>query len=134
MLGCCLSLQFVKFLLVGATAAVLHWLARLALSQVMPFAYAVALAYVVGMAVAFELNRRFVFPASRRATTLQARDFVLTNLAFFPVVWGVSMGLRTLFWRLGMVRYVEGLAHAIAIATPVLATFLVYKFIAFKES
>lgn len=128
------SLQFVKFLFVGVTAALLHWLARLALSQVMSFALAVALAYGVGIAVAFELNRRFVFPASQRPMVKQARDFVLVNVAFFPVVWLAAMGFRLLLAHLGFTFFVNEIAHALAIAIPVFATFIVYKFIAFRRN
>jgi len=126
------SLQFVKFLLVGTSAAVLHWLARVGLSQFLSFPWAVTLAYGVGIAVAFELNRRFVFPSSARPMLKQARDFVLVNVAFFPVVWGAAMALRQCFIQAGLTHFVNELAHGLAIVIPVLATFLIYKFIAFK--
>jgi putative flippase GtrA len=129
-----LTRQFGLFVAVGATAAVLHWLARYGLSHWLPFWLAVVLAYGVGMAVAFALNRAYVFPGSPRPLERQVRDFVLINLAFFPVVWAVSMGLAVyvLPW-LGVPRWREEIAHAIAIGIPVVATFLLHKFITFKE-
>lgn len=125
------STQFLRFLLVGATAALLHWLARYWLSCWVSFPLAVALAYVVGIAVAFELNRRWVFPTSPRPLARQARDFILVNLAFFPVVWVAAVALRGVLSPLLPVDLVEGIAHALAIALPMLITFLIYKFIAF---
>lgn len=116
------------FLAVGGSAAVLHWLARLLLSNWLPFVWAVALAYALGMAVAFLLNSHFVFPASNKPRPAQARSFVLVNLLFFPVVWLASLALQHVLKGLGMVRHSEELAHALAIAVPMFATFLIYKF------
>lgn len=98
----------------------------------MPFPWAVAIAYCVGMAVAFLLNSLFVFPNSVKPRSAQARDFVLVNLAFFPLVWAVSIYVNAGLKALGMTNHSEEFAHAIAISVPLLATFLLYKFVAFK--
>jgi putative flippase GtrA len=128
-----LSRQFLGFLAVGGLAALLHWLSRLLLSVWLPFVWAVGLAYGVGMAVAFVLNSRFVFPASSKSRHTQVRDFVLVNLVFFPLVWLASLAVNELLGALGMRRHTEELAHAIAIAMPMCATFLIYKFHTFGE-
>jgi putative flippase GtrA len=125
--------QFLGFLAVGGLAALMHWLARLCLSIWLPFSWAVMIAYVVGMAVAFLLNSLFVFQKSKKARHAQARDFVLVNLSFFPVVWLASVQVNQWLKTLGMISHSEELAHAIAIPLPMLATFLIYKFFAFKE-
>lgn len=128
-----LSRQFLGFVAVGGTAALLHWLARIVLSLWLPFSMAVVLAYGVGMLVAFALNSFFVFQRSTRPRALQARDFVIVNLLSFPVVWFASLRIDSGLRSLGMTHYSEALAHGIAIALPMLATFLIYKFHAFKE-
>lgn len=129
-----LTWQFVGFLAVGGLAALLHWLARIGFSQWLPFALAVTCAYGVGMAVAFVLNGLFVFPNSERARHLQVRDFVLVNLAFFPVVWLAAVKINECLLALGFTWHHEALAHALAIPLPMLATFLIYKFFAFRET
>jgi putative flippase GtrA len=128
-----LSRQFLGFLAVGGLAALMNWLARLLLGTWLPFAWSVGLAYGVGMAVAFVLNSLFVFPASSKPRHLQVRSFVLVNLAFFPLVWLASLALKQLLGALGMARHSEELAHAMAIALPMCATFLIYKFHTFGE-
>lgn len=128
-----LTRQFLIFLIVGGIAAILHWLARLLLSTIFPFSIAVAIAYVIGMTVAFILNVLYVFPVSDKPRRNQIRDFVIVNLSFFPVVWFASLQVNILLKSLGMVMYTEELAHALAIPLPMLATFLIYKFFAFKE-
>ena len=76
----------------------------------------------------------FVFPKSEKARHAQARDFVWINLSFFPVVWFFSLQINSWLKTIGMVSHSEELAHAIAIPLPMFATFLIYKFFAFKES
>ena len=133
MLKLFLSRQFAGFLVAGGMAALLHWLTRILLSLVMPFSWAVFFAYGVGMAVAFLLNSYFVFPASDKPVARQARDFFVINLCFFPVVWLVALQLNRLLVDSGVVEFSEEIAHAFAISIPVLATFLLYKFFAFRE-
>ncbi len=120
--------QFLGFLAVGASAALLNWLARLMLSRWLPFAWAVALAYVLGMAAAFALNSRFVFPTSNKPRQAQARSFVLVNLLFFPAVWLASLAIQHWLGHVGVAHHSEELAHALALAVPMFATFLIYKF------
>ncbi|MEI7445494.1 MAG: GtrA family protein [Burkholderiales bacterium] len=128
-----LTAQFAVFLLVGGTAAAANWLARLVLSTWLAFGWAVVAAYAIGMLSAFLLNRRFVFPRSTRPVALQARDFVLINVVSFPVVWLAAIGLDAGLRALGMPRFTQELAHAVAVALPAVVSFLLYKFVAFRD-
>ena len=125
--------QFLGFLAVGGTAALLNWLARIGFSHWLPFWLAVALAYAVGMLVAFLLNSFFVFNRSTRPRAQQARSFVTINLVCLFIVWAASIGLERMLRAQGMANHTEELAHAIAISLPMLVNFLLYKFHAFKE-
>ena len=129
-----LTRQFLGFLVVGGLAALLNWSARILLSVWLPFSTAIIIAYIVGMVTAFLLNSFFVFPKSEKARHAQARDFVWINLLSFPVVWFFSLQINSWLKTIGMVSYSEELAHAIAIPLPMFATFLIYKFFAFKEN
>ena len=125
--------QFLAFLSVGGTAAFLNWSARIVLSWWFPFAWAVAVAYAIGMSTAFILNSLIVFPRSEKPRHKQARDFTVVNLGFFPVVWSASIMIYHGFLATGMTFYPEAIAHGIAVSIPMLATFLLYKFFAFKD-
>lgn len=125
--------QFLVFLLVGGFAALLNWLARIYLSTWLPFSSAIIIAYCIGMSVAFTLNHFFVFPTSTKATRTQARDFILVNLSLFPLVWFVSIVVNHWLNVIGIINYSKELAHAIAISSPMIFTFLFYKFVAFQE-
>lgn len=127
--------QFGLFLLVGGTAAAVNWLARLWLQSYASFAAAVALAYGVGVIVAFILNCIFVFPNSRQTLLHRISFFVATNLTMFPLVWIVSVITeRYVMPLLGIVAYAEGLSHGIGLAAPVLASFLIHKFFTFGRN
>ena len=125
--------QFLGFLAVGGLAALLHWVARILLSNWLPFSWAVMIAYAIGMLIAFILNSFFVFPKSKRARLSQARDFILVNLSFLPLVWFTSIQVNNWLKTHGMLSHSEELAHAIAISLPMLVTYLIYKFFTFKE-
>ena len=125
--------SFLGFLAVGGLAALLHWLSRIILSNWMSFSGAVTIAYFVGMLVAFTLNSFFVFPHSKKPKYKQARDFVIVNLSFFPVVWLGSITFNHALQAMGMVRYTQVLAHGMAVAIPMVATFLIYKIFTFKD-
>lgn len=129
-----LSRQFLLFLAVGGTAAFLHWLSRIILSHWFSFSWAVILAYGVGMAVAFTLNSLLVFPGSIKPRHRQARDFCVVNLAFFPFVWAAAIAVERLLGSLGITLFREALAHGVAVSIPMFATFLAYKFFAFKDA
>ncbi len=128
-----LTLQFLVFLGVGGTAAAANWVSRLVLSRWLAFGWAVTSAYAIGMMVAFLLNRHFVFPRSSRPVELQARDFALINAVSFPLVWLASIGLEAGLRALGMTRHTEAIAHAAAVALPAVLSFLLYKFVAFRD-
>lgn len=127
------TMQFFGFLAVGGLAALLHWLSRLLLSFWLPFLWAVVTAYIVGMVIAYLLNRFFIFPNSKKPMHAQARDFFLVNLSFLPLVWLIAVLTDKWLKVLGMTSYTEELAHALAISIPMFATFLIYKFFTFKE-
>jgi len=126
--------QFLGFLAVGGFSAFLHWAARIVLNIWIPFSWAVVAAYAIGMSTAFCLYSIYIFPKSSKQKHLQARDFIIVNLAFFPIVWGASLALDYSFKQLGMVNFRHELSHAIAVVLPTIATFLIYKFFAFKDA
>ena len=129
-----MSRQFLGFLAVGGFAALMNWLTRWLLSLWLPYFWAVGLAYVVGMGFAFVLNSLWIFPHSNKPGPMQARHFVVVNLLFLPLVWLTAIALNALFKQFGMPTHTEDWAHAIALATPMIATFLIYKFHIFRDA
>ena len=76
--------------LVGGVALVCHWLSRFAFNVFVSYAWAIVLAYLVGILVAFILNKIYVFPYSQRSLNFEMSFFFLVNIAAFPFVWAVA--------------------------------------------
>jgi putative flippase GtrA len=128
--------QFLRFLALGGLAAGVNWLSRFPLQRVMTFAQAVALAYVIGMVVAFVLFRLYVFPASPQPLNRQIRFFVLVNIAGIVQVWAVSMALvYYLFPAIGFVGALsEPVGHGIAIGVPTISSYFGHRYLTFRHS
>ncbi len=128
-----LTKQFLKFLLVGGSAAMVNWVARIIIDIWLGFSAAVVLAYAFGMGFAFILNKIYVFPESTRSTSKQIRDFTITNTIAFPIVWSLSLLFKMILEDyIGFYSYSAELAHLVALSAPMLVSFLIYKFVAFK--
>ncbi|MGH8475571.1 MAG: GtrA family protein [Methylococcales bacterium] len=126
--------QFLRFLAVGGLAAIVNWLSRIQFSNWLSFPWAIASAYAVGMSLAFALNSFFVYLKSEKPRHKQARDFVIVNLSFLPLVWIASITIDHALQSHGIVRHSQALAHGIAVGLPMLVNFLIYKFFAFKDT
>ena len=128
------SRQFGRFLLVGGIALLCHWLSRFAFNFLVDYGLAIVLAYLVGMIVAFVLNKIYVFPFSANSLNVELSMFFAVNILAFPLVWAVAYGLGE--WVLARViqrQVALGLAHGVAITLPVFVNFALHKLITFRE-
>lgn len=125
--------QFIRFLALGGCAAAINWLSRFPLEQVAPFPVAVGIAYMIGMAAAFTLFRRFVFPSSPQPLERQVKFFVLVNIVGIAQVWAVSMILvYKAFPTIGFVGpLTESVGHGIAIGVPTITSYFGHRFLTF---
>jgi putative flippase GtrA len=128
--------RFVLFVAVGGTAAAANWLSRFPLEHFMSFSPAIALAYLVGMVIAFMLFSRYVFPASSRPLAEQIKFFVLVNVAGIVQVWVMSVALvYYVFPTIGFKGpLAEPVGHGIAIGVPAISSYIGHKFLTFKDS
>jgi putative flippase GtrA len=124
--------QFLLFLVAGGIAALANFGSRIAFSFVMPYVAAIVLAYLVGMATAFALNRAFVFTAAANPVAQQAWRFALVNVAAVAQTLAISLLLaRWLLPALGLVEHVETLAHAVGVVVPVFTSYLGHRHFSF---
>jgi len=123
------------FVIVGAVAAIINVLARIAFNTFVPFEVAIALAFVVALTVAFTLNRRHIFEATDGPLGTQYTKFAIVNLLALAQVWLISVGLaHHLFPAIGMTWQPETVAHAVGVVSPVVTSFLAYKHFVFAEA
>jgi putative flippase GtrA len=126
--------RFVLFLAAGGTAALVNIGARIVLDAFMPYAAAIVLAYVIGMATAFALNRLFVFEASSNPLRAQVAWFVAINLAAVAQTLLVSLLLaRGLFPWMGMAFHPETMAHVVGVLVPVFTSYLGHARLTFRR-
>lgn len=129
-----MNLQFLKFLVTGGIAALVNLLSRYALNHVMSFEAAVVAAYLLGMATAYLLARRFVFDASGRSMASEVRRFVLVNLVALGFVWVISVGLaRVVFPAIGMTWHADDIAHLIGVLAPAVTSYIGHRFYTFAR-
>lgn len=125
--------QFLLFLLAGGVAALVNFLSRMLYSQWLAFSWAIILAYVTGMVVAFLLTRAFVFKGSARPLGHSAFYFVVVNVFGVAQTWAVSLLLAyyVLPW-LGVATLRLEIAHAFGLAVPAVSSYFGHKYLSFR--
>ncbi len=128
-----MSRQFVIFLVTGGLAAAVNFGSRIVYNQWINFSLAVVLAYLTGMITAFVLARYFVFTESSQSMQRSALWFVVVNIVAVVQTWVISMLLAYyLLPRMGFVRFIPEIAHAVGVVVPVFTSYLGHKRFSFK--
>lgn len=127
--------QFLLFLIAGGLAAAANFGSRILLSQFLLYVPAILLAYSIGMATAFLLNRTFVFTGAVSPVTQQAWRFVLVNVVAIAQTLLISLLLaRWLLPLLGVEHHVETIAHGFGVVVPVFTSYVGHKHFSFAGS
>jgi putative flippase GtrA len=122
-----------RFVLAGGLAALANFGARIAFSMIVPYGVAIVSAYCIGMAVAFLLNRSYVFSASTRPIQHQIFWFVVINMLALLQTLLVSLLLaRVLLPLAGVTWHPEEIAHAIGIAVPIFTSYVGHRQLTFR--
>ena len=127
-----ISRRFAGFLVASGIAAGVNFASRFAFDVFAPYAVAIVLAYGVGMATAFVLNRRFVFTDAGRPLHHQAGWFVAVNVAAVLQTLAVSLLLaRWVLPAIGWTWEPEAVAHAVGIAVPAVTSYFGHRHLSF---
>ena len=125
--------QFVRFLFAGGIAAGANYGSRFLFSRWVGYEFAIVLAYLVGMFVAFVLMRGHVFEAKDNGLALQAAKFVGVN--FLAVLQTLIISVVLVRWMLpdwGVDVHAEALAHLAGVLVPVVSSYFGHKFLTFR--
>jgi putative flippase GtrA len=135
------SRQFLVFLLVGGTAALVNFLSgallRLYSTSYSAYLASVTIGFGLGTAVSFVLNRVFTFRASGEALAGQALRFsivalgsvVISIVVASLVLWAWELAGRVVLTH----PQLESLGHLSAIAVNTVYNFLAMKFFTFRR-
>lgn len=130
-----MSSRFAKFVLVSSIAAVANIGARIVFNLWMGYTPAILLAFCVGLATAFVLNRLYVFKDTVNTLHLQVFWFIMVNLAAVVQTLAVSLLLaRLVFPRIGWIWQPDTVAHAIGVAAPAFSSFFGHKYFSFRTA
>jgi len=126
------SMEFLRYLGVGASAALANLVSRYLLDFVMPFEAAVVLAYITGMIVGFTLFQLMLF-GRQRVEPRHVRRFVLVNIFGATLAWAVSsvmarQVLPTLDWHWHRFE----IAHLCGVAGPAITSYFLNKHYSFR--
>ena len=124
--------RFVRFVAASGVAAAVNVLSRVVLSEHVDYRWAVALAYLCGMATAFTLNKLLVFEKSGKALHRELLWFCLVNVFAAAQVWFVSVGLAEyLFPAMPFAWHPELVAHVIGVSSVAVTSNLGRKYLSF---
>ena len=127
--------RFVLFVAASGLAAVANFCSRIAFNHVMGYVPAIVLAYLVGMATAFFLNRAYVFKDADKSLAKQVFWFIAVNmLALLQTLLISLLFSHYVFPWLGLTFHPETLAHALGIIAPAVASYFGHKHLTFRES
>ena len=128
-----ISARLLKFVGAGGIAAALNFGSRIVLGQWLSYTTSIVLAYLIGMATAFILNRLFVFRTTTTALQKQIGWFVLVNVAAVLQTLAISVILaRWVLPGIGVEWHNETLAHAVGVAVPVITSYIGHKYLTFR--
>jgi putative flippase GtrA len=125
--------RFTLFVMVGLLAAIVSIISRALLSGITVFELAVALAQLIGFAVAFSLGRMIVFTDFSGSLAGACRRFFIVNLVSVTIVTVVSALLyRTGLPLLGWTFYPDYAAHFIGVGAATLPSYFGHRFYSFR--
>ncbi len=125
--------EFIIFVLCGGMAALANLIARYVLFLFIPYQYAIILAHIIGMIVAFTLFKFFVFVRRQNYGTFREYSgFVLINMLTLLITLGVSLFFAEYFFPyIQMTWYPYDIAHIIGVSVPVISSYFGHKYITF---
>jgi len=122
-----------RFLLAGGAAAAANYGSRFLFSRWVRYEWAIVLAYLLGMTVAFVLMRGYVFNAGDKPPGRQVAIFVAVNLFALLQTLLVSVALvRWVLPSMGVVSRTEAIAHLVGVLVPVVTSYFGHRMLTFK--
>jgi putative flippase GtrA len=135
-----LSVQFLKFLLVGGTAALANFFSGLLIRELFPTLLnevSVVTGYTIGTIISFVFNKIYTFKANDESTTIQAMKFIVVSVTSALLGAGISRLVLVIYEVLGIrtidLETAKNVSHIIAIGITTIYNFLAMKFFSFKK-
>jgi len=132
------SKQFLTFLLIGGTAALINFFSRFYFSLFLPFVASVACAFTAGTIVSFILNKTITFKSYDEHTMIQLLKFILiaiVGILLGSIIAGAIIKLFRTFNSFFLCeKYLESSAHIAAIGVCTIYNFFAMKYFSFRQT
>jgi putative flippase GtrA len=129
------QLEFIKFVGLGALAALSNYVSRFAFDPFMPYEWSVVCAYLVGMVVAFVLFQKFVFGDAGDGQLKQAFRFTVVNIVGLMIAVAVSSLLaRMVLPAIGWTFMPFATAHIGGIMAPTISSYFGHKLFTYRQT
>jgi putative flippase GtrA len=129
--------QMVKFAIFGGTAGLINIVMRYLFSDIFgaDFFISVSVAYVIGMAANFLLNRNYNFPRGGRGHVQEIHSFVVIALFGLVLTNGLSACFLFVFGSLFSLNTMnlKALSHILAVCLVGLYSFFGHKYFTYKN-
>jgi putative flippase GtrA len=127
-------IQFVGFVAVGAAASVVSLTVRYFINAIAPYELAVTIAQLVGMGIAFSLNKTLIFRNSGRSAINQLTRFTMVNMGSLLLAVSVSsIAYRILLKNMPVEFHPDFIAHFIGLSSTAIPSFLAHKHFSFGK-
>ena len=126
--------RFGIFVAVGIVAAAGSLVSRGLLSGIVPFEIAVVIAQIVGVVIAFSLNRVLVFTSFAGSLAGAFRRFFVVNIFSLGIVTAISaLFYRTALPLAGWTFYPDYTAHFIGLGVATLPSYFGHRLYSFRR-
>jgi putative flippase GtrA len=124
--------RFFAFLVASGTAAACNVGARYVLDIWLPYLTSIIIAYLIGMTVAFFLNRAFVFQDRHGSRARQAMWFLAVNVLAIMQTAIISLVLARWLLPALSIPHADTVAHMIGVAAPAITSFIAHNLLTFR--
>lgn len=126
--------RFVAFIVASGVAAICNVCARIALDIWLPYMTSIVIAYLIGMAVAFGLNRAFVFSDRQGQAGRQVIWFVAVNVLAIAQTIAISFILARWLLPALSIPHADTIAHMAGVAAPAITSFVAHNLLTFRAA
>lgn len=126
--------MFLRFLIVGGSAAVLNIILRIVIDIYFSYAFSIINAYIIAMIYAFTLNKKYVFQSESQTIGYEFIKFTLVNILSIIMILLMSLFLANIFFPfIGLKWYPNDLAHIISVFSTAITSYILHKLYTFNN-
>ena len=126
--------MFLRFLIVGGSAAVLNIILRIIIDIYFSYVFSIINAYIIAMIYAFALNKKYVFKSKSQTIGYEFIKFTVVNIFSVIMILLMSLFLTNIFFPfISLKWYPNDLAHIISVFSTAITSYILHKLYTFNR-